>query len=181
MGSDIGFTCRAFPDEHSAIAVAKRVSEVLQEMASTLELSMAGLDGVTIAYDYDVALRELNRGFQSSGPLTATLDDFAGGVAMSPLVMRDGNVKSHILLSAGIVPLIDSADGGVSGKYLIAHELAHAHEHYFRDKQLPGTLLQQTNLWWNGNRAVPDCGELLVRVRSLSPQCESLSGPWPTL
>jgi hypothetical protein len=58
--------------------------------------------------------------------------------------MRDGKVKSHILLSAGIVPLIDSTDDGVSGKYIIAHELAHAHEHYFRDKQLPHTLLQQT-------------------------------------
>jgi hypothetical protein len=144
MESKTAFTCRAFPDEPSAIAAAERVGEVFQEMASNLELSLAGLDGVTIAYDYDVALRELNRGFQPSGPLTATLDDFAGGVAMSPLVMRDGKVKSHILLSAGIVPLIDSTNDGVSGKYIIAHELAHAHEHYFRDKQLPGTLLQQT-------------------------------------
>jgi hypothetical protein len=58
--------------------------------------------------------------------------------------MRDGKVKSHILLSAGIVPLIDAPEDGVSGKYIIAHELAHAHEHYFRDRQLPGTLLQQT-------------------------------------
>ena len=32
----------------------------------------------------------------------------------------------------------------VSGKYIIAHELAHAHENYFRDRQLPGTLHQQT-------------------------------------
>ena len=33
-------------------------------------------------------------------------------------------------------------EGGVSGKYIIAHELAHAHENYFRDRQLPGILLQ---------------------------------------
>lgn len=144
MECSITFTSRGFRDEASANAAANRVIEVIQESASALGLNLAGLDGVTIAYDYDAALAELSRGFQVSSTLARTVDDFAGGVAMTPMVMRDGKVKSHILLSAGIVPLIDAPENGVSGKYIIAHELAHVHEHYFRDRQLPGTLLQQT-------------------------------------
>jgi hypothetical protein len=124
------------------MVAGKRVSEVMQELACVLELSVVGLDGITIAYDYDAALAELSRGFNTSGSLTRTVDEFAGGVAMSALVMRDGNVKSHILMHAGIVPLIDAPEDGVSGKYIIAHELAHAHETHFRDRQFQGTLLQ---------------------------------------
>ena len=143
MESNIAFTMRGFPDEASAIAASKRVGEVIDETASALRLSLAGLDGVTIAYNYDAALAELSRGFLASGPLAASADDFATGVAMSPRVLRNGKVKSHVVLSAAIVPLIDAPQAGVSGKYIIAHELAHVHETYFMDKLLPGLLLQQ--------------------------------------
>ena len=49
------------------MVAGKRVSEVMQELACVLELSVVGLDGITIAYDYDAALAELSRGFNTSG------------------------------------------------------------------------------------------------------------------
>lgn len=142
MDFQITFHMCGFPDESAAIVANRRVRDVIGELASELGLSLAGIDGVTIAHDYESALAELDRGFSASRQLIRTLDEFAIGVAMCPLVKRDGKVRSHIVLSADLVPLIDLPSGDVSGKYFIAHELAHAHEHYFRDKQLPGTLLQ---------------------------------------
>jgi hypothetical protein len=143
MDFQIPFTMRGFPDEPAAIAASQRVTEVIQEIACQLGLSLTGLDGVTIAYDYDSALSELDRGFPASHPLTRTADEIAIGIAMAPLVKRDGKVRSHIVLSAAILPLIEAMDSDISGKYIIAHELAHSHEHYFRDNQIPGMLLQQ--------------------------------------
>src|SRR5262249_9757842 len=43
---------------------------------------------------------------------------------------------------AFIVPLIDTPQLGVSGKYIVVHELAHVHEHCLRDQLLPNTLLK---------------------------------------
>lgn len=143
MDFKIAFTMQGFPDEPAAMAASQRVGEVIQEIASELTLSLAGLDGVTIARDYDIALAEPDRGFQASRTLTRTADELAAGVAMAPLVKRHGKVRTHIVFSAALVALIDEPAGNMSGKYFIAHELAHAHEHYFRDAQLPGTLLQQ--------------------------------------
>jgi len=138
----IQFNLSGFATEEAANAAAQRVSQVIEEVARELGISIAGLDGVTIAYDYDAALARLDRGYKSERVLTPTDDKAARGVAMTPCVLRDGKVMSHIVLSAGIVPLIEKPADGVSGKYIIAHELSHAHEHYFRDKVVPNTVLQ---------------------------------------
>ena len=143
MDFQITFHMCGYPEEVAAMVANQLVRDVMGGLASELGLSLAGIDDVTIAYDYDSALAELDRGFTASRPLSRTSDEFAIGVAMCPLVKRDAKVLSHIVLSAVLVPLIDVPSGGVSGKYFIAHELAHAHEHYFREKYLPGTLLQQ--------------------------------------
>lgn len=141
MQKDIQYTLMGFPTTESAESASMRVAQVIDEVAAELGLSTKGLDGITIAVDYDAALQKLDRGFQSDNPLTRTNDEFGSGVAMTPCVLRDGRVMSHIVLSASIVPLIDAPMLGVSGKYIIGHELSHAHEHYFRDRVLPNTLL----------------------------------------
>jgi hypothetical protein len=143
VGKDLQFHLIGFATEEAASVAGKRVGEVIEEVVQELEISIAGLDGVTIAHDYDSALAQLDRGYKSERILTRTDDKAAGGVAMTPCVLRDGKVMSHMVLSTGIIPLIDNPVDGVSGKYIIAHELSHAHEHYFRDKVLPNTLLQQ--------------------------------------
>jgi hypothetical protein len=132
-----------FATEDDAKAAGLRVSQVIDEVAQELGIKVAGLDGVTIASDYDVALANLDLGYETQRPLTRTNDEAAGGVAMTPFVKRDGKVLSHIVLNAGVVALIDMPANGVSGKYIVAHELAHVHEHYIRDKVLPNTFLRQ--------------------------------------
>ena len=104
MDFQITFHMCGYPDEPAAMVANQRVRDVMGELASELGLSLAGIDGVTIAYDYDSALAELDRGFGASRPSSRTSDEFAIGVAMCPLVKRDGKVLSHIVLSAARFP-----------------------------------------------------------------------------
>lgn len=138
---ELRYTLTGFDSGEVARAASTRVAQAIDELAQQLGLSLAGLDGVTIAVDYDAGLQQLDRGYNASEVLTRTNDEVASGIAMTPYVLRNGRVMSHMVLSAAVVPLIDTPILGVSGKYIIAHELAHAHEHYFRDRKLPNTLL----------------------------------------
>jgi hypothetical protein len=121
--------------------MANLVGEALTALASELGLSLARLDGVTIAYDYARVPAELDRGFVASRPLTPT-SDMAVGIAMTPSVLRDGMVKAHIVLEAGVPELLKSEDADkVSlGFYLLAHEAAHVHDLETRDAAFPGVL-----------------------------------------
>jgi len=130
-----------FASANDSRAASARVARAIDEISAELQLSLAGLDGVTIANDYDAALAGLDRGYDASSPLTRAKDGTGEGCAMAPLVLRNNQVVSHLVLAAYIVPLIDSPQKGVSGKYIVAHELAHIHEHYFRNLLLPDTLL----------------------------------------
>jgi hypothetical protein len=138
---ELHYTLIGFESEDFARAASTRVAQVIDELVPQLGLSLAGLDGVTISVDYDAGLRQLDRGYDATEAPTRTNDEVASGIAMTPYVLRDGRVMSHMILSAAVVPLIDQPISGVSGKYIVAHELSHAHEHYFRDRQLPNTLL----------------------------------------
>lgn len=54
---------------------------------------------MTVAFDYDEALAELDRGYETTYQLTAT-KGVAIGVAMAPTVIRDGVIKTHLVLNA---------------------------------------------------------------------------------
>jgi hypothetical protein len=141
-GRPIPYHRMGFATEQDANAASARVARAIDEFANELQLSLAGLDGVTIAHDYDAALAALDRGYEASSPLSRTNDGVGDGCAMAPLVLRNGQVMSHLVFAAFVVPLIDAPQSGVNGKYIVAHELAHVHEHYFRDRVLPNTLLR---------------------------------------
>ncbi|NUJ81753.1 hypothetical protein HUN39_17325 [Methylocystis sp. FS] len=82
------------------------IGEYIQEISRYIDLER--LDGVTIANDYPAALRQLDRGFTASHELTPTASELVTGVAMTPSVRRDGVVKAHMVLMAGVIfPLED--------------------------------------------------------------------------
>jgi hypothetical protein len=141
-GRQIQYNLIGFASADDAKAAGDRVARAIDEISKELGLSLAGLEGVTVAFDYDAALAQLDRGFDGSSPLTRTNDEIGDGCAMAPLVERNGQVMTHLVFNAFIVPLIDSPQSGVSGKYIVAHELSHVHEHYFRDRLLPNILLK---------------------------------------
>jgi hypothetical protein len=98
---------RGFASNDETRVVSQRLADIIDELSVQLGLSLKGLDGVTVAHDYDDALAQLVLGFEPSTPLTRTNDPVAQGCAMAPTVVRNGEVMSHLVLSDFILPLID--------------------------------------------------------------------------
>jgi hypothetical protein len=104
---------------------------------------MSALDGITIAADYAQALLELDRGYETHHKLTPSVG-IALGVAMTPAVIRDGKVKSHILFNAGVLlPLEDDENEFFEqALHTLAHECAHVEVTERFNAAFPGILLQ---------------------------------------
>jgi hypothetical protein len=83
-------------DEQTARTSADAAMGVVY--AASKHISLNRLDGITFAEDYPAALQGLDRGFATSKPLTSTQKPNAIGVAMSPIVIRDGVVKAHVVM-----------------------------------------------------------------------------------
>jgi hypothetical protein len=90
-----------FPSQEEADQIGAMVEGCLSAAATELCLDMSGPAGVTVAYDYDRALAELDRGFVSPAALVPSNDNGVG-VAMNVPVIREGMVRSHLVLHAGI-------------------------------------------------------------------------------
>jgi hypothetical protein len=150
-------TIRGFSTEAEAFArkLGQTVMDYFHILARLMDLS--ALERVIVAADYDAALAEVDLGIETKHILVATRDELAVGVAMVPAVMREGVLRSYIVLNAAFVlamverdPLfpIEVSDEeflnmGDQARYLIAHEAGHAHDHTIIDRQLPGWLLRE--------------------------------------
>lgn len=135
-------SARGFESEDYARAIAQCVAHTVNEMGRYFDLSH--LDGVTVAYDYGQALLDLDRGYETSHQLTAS-DGHAVGVAMTPSVLRDGALKSHIVLNAHVVAAIEDSEheGFPLALHVIAHECAHAEITARFEEAFPGRLLRE--------------------------------------
>lgn len=74
--SNIPVNLRGFADAESAERFGNVIAEAVRAISSVTNLE--GLDGITVAYDYDEALAQLDRGFQPSRPLTRTSTEEIG-------------------------------------------------------------------------------------------------------
>ena len=152
---------RGFDDAETATKVATLVGKIIRELGR--HIGLQALDGVTIAFDYDQALLDLDRGYESSHQLRAT-NSHVFGVAMTPSVIRDGELKSHILVRAPILfPLLNDADeeGIRTAIHVLAHECGHVEVTRQFDQCFPGVILRGQlplldTLRWNTIFAVWD-------------------------
>ncbi len=140
---NIPVSARGFEDTETATRFAHVLAGVVKVVSRYIDLSR--LDGITIAYDYDVALAALDRGCEGTRPLTRTNDDRVIGVAMAAAVLRSSVLKGHLIFYAPVVlPIEDDAHEQFNqALYLIAHECAHIEDLKRRDERFPGTILQQ--------------------------------------
>ena len=106
-------------------------------------IDLSNLDGVTLGGDYARALAELDRGYDSSIVLTPS-NDIAIGIAMTPSVIREGALKSHLVLNAGIVTgLLDAGHELFPFSFhTLAHECAHVEVTAAFDRCFPNVLLR---------------------------------------
>lgn len=148
--TNVSFTMRAFAREEDASRIANKLAQYIALISTSINLER--LDGVTVAYDYDCALAELDRGVQGLRTLARSNDDQLIGVAMSPAVLRDGNVKVHLVFNGAYIEAIDTPRVDDAAEittdlqeaiYLIAHECAHVQVTTEKDQAFPGTILQK--------------------------------------
>jgi hypothetical protein len=143
----IPFSMRAFASAEDANRLANRLASYVRLISRCMDLSQ--LDGVTVAYDYDAALAELDRGVEGLRMLTRSNDDQLIGVGMAPAVVRDGIVKVHVVLNGPYVEGIEADDAEEPSEafstalYLLAHECAHVQVTTDKDHAFPGTILQR--------------------------------------
>ncbi len=145
--SDLQFSARGFADEVYAKEAMYKLHSVLSVISQSIDLTK--LDGVTVAFDYDEALAELDRGYETTYKLTAT-KDIAVGVAMAPTVIRDGVIKTHLVLNANYALSILEEPGAETDYFwqslhLVAHECAHVEVTAAFDRSFPGFLLQKSH------------------------------------
>lgn len=139
---------RGFETEDGARAFGTLLGSYINEISRYIDLTR--LDGVTVAYDYEQALAELDRGVPGLKTLTRT-EHYGVGVAMTPAVVRDGIVKAHIVLAGDIIrPLEDEThEFWKDCLYTLAHECAHVEVDKAFDECFPGVTLQRrhSNFW----------------------------------
>lgn len=129
-------------DQAIADALSRVVNLVVRHLSATLPLER--LDGFTFAVDYPAALRTLDRGFAAQSPLE-TMDESVGtGVAMAPLVCREGVTKVRIIMRAETAYALvanESPGDTAFALHVLVSVLAEAGFYAEIEAQLPGLLL----------------------------------------
>lgn len=135
-------SARGFRSEDEARDLAIAVRECVLLLSRCYDLS--SLDGVTVAHDYPEALASLDRGYATDFVLRPS-NGHAVGIAMTPKVLRDGLLKSHIVFNAGVVEPMAKPKGTDFhlALHVIAHECAHVEITQRFDQAFPGVLLQK--------------------------------------
>jgi hypothetical protein len=138
---NISISLRGFDTEAHARAFGDLIANYVRALSSYIDL--ATLDGMTIASDYAEALLDLDRGYATSFKLTPS-EGIVLGVAMTPAVIRDGKIKSHMLFNAGVLlPLEDEKNEFYEqALHTLAHECAHVEVTARFDAAFPSLLLQ---------------------------------------
>lgn len=151
--SDLSASARNYAREEDACAIGSNVLRLINIFG--LHINLETLDGVTLAYDYREALRELDRGFETSSELSAS-KEWGIGIAMAPAVLREGVLKSHILFNAVFLEgLMEDPESAACQEavHTIAHECAHVEINAIKDRQFPGMILRyRADTWYEALR-----------------------------
>jgi hypothetical protein len=133
-------TMKGFAAEADAQHVGEFVVGYVKELSRYIDLR--GLEGVTVAFDYRAALREVDLGFETTQTLEPS-DDLAVGIAMTASVLRDGEVKSHMVFNANVMVSIADRQNENFGLALhtLAHECAHVEVASRLEAAFPGELV----------------------------------------
>lgn len=145
MPPNLGIVVKGFTNQEAAVALAQSIGGIVHTVGSFIDLST--LDGVTVAVDYDDAIATVDRGMEGLPPLTRSDTAEMQGVAMSPAVLRDGQVRTHIVIDAErLVPLIwegpevTEADRALAVG-IIAHECGHVQVTAEKERSVPDARL----------------------------------------
>ncbi len=143
----VGIDLRHYANEEFARSVGKAIEEWLYVFGKVLNLKR--LKQVVVSYKYHEALAEVDQGAPVSGPLQATNDEIAVGIAMTPTVLDDGEAKSVMVLNAEYMAVLavkeepENAELRDQMIYTLAHECGHVHDLDMRVTCMPDIILKQ--------------------------------------
>lgn len=133
-----------FPDSADE-ETAQRIGAVVQVIVSAIadRIPLGRLEGVTFANDYEAALLQLDRGFGATASLQPIDEKFGVSVAMAPTVLRDGVLKTHIVMRGSFGQALASADepSRDAAIHMFVTQLAHAGCLELVEQALPGFSL----------------------------------------
>lgn len=113
------------------------------------EINLVDLESITIATEteYPKALLELDRGVKTKTSLCPTEEKYAIGVAMTPSVVRIGQIKSAMFLRTEcLLPLTDPENKCFAQAFhLLYHECAHVEVTSVFSKSFPDFVLSPTS------------------------------------
>jgi hypothetical protein len=136
-------------DRETAQEIAVAVNDIVSEMGHFIPLNR--LEFITFAKDYISALQDIDRGFPTSKPLVPTDSDFGVGIAMTPMILRDGVVKVCIVLQAwlGHALICEDIKAQSIAIHTLAGRLAHVACIELIDRNLPGILTSPIEDDWD--------------------------------
>jgi hypothetical protein len=142
---DIAVKVLGIQNEYGAECLRLGMTDLVHEIGRYIDIS--SLDGITVAVDYDAALRGLDRGIEGARAEERTNDEGLIGVGKSVVVKRGVEFRTHIVLLADPVCVLAFAeeerniDDLRTALAIVSHECAHVEEHAERHRQFPGVLI----------------------------------------
>ena len=132
---------QGFAKEDDARRIGNLVSEVVFAISEHIDLER--LNAITITYDYEKTLREMDCGYETNIQLSPTKDSSGIGVAMAKYILKDDAVKVHLVFNGPYVEPLDNQDHEFFRETisLIAHECGHIEELKLFDSKFPKILL----------------------------------------
>lgn len=143
----IGIDLSGYAKEEFARSVGEAINGWLQMFGKILNLKR--LKQVVVSYNYGEALAAVDQGAPVSGPLKATNDEIAVGIAMTPTVLREGEAMSVMVLNAAYMAVLAVEETPENAAlreqmiYTLAHESAHVHDLDVRATCMLDIILKQ--------------------------------------
>jgi hypothetical protein len=115
-------------EEQLATELGTNIAAVVRAIAGQHDLRK--LERFIVAYDYRAALASLDRGDSGYRPAVATDNVHGQGAGMAPIVVRDGEARSVVIVDASLVVglLSDEKDEVSRSLQAIVHELGHVND-----------------------------------------------------
>lgn len=126
-----------------SIELETDTQDLLNYLVDTIsqKIDLTGLDGITFASDHHQALLDLDRGYDTDHKLTPS-NGHGVGIAMSPCVIRDNKLKSHIVIDAEMFFALIKNKRSDMAINTVAHECAHVELNHLYEAAFPGTILR---------------------------------------
>jgi len=162
-------------DFELSATLTTQIQGLIEASAKRFNLNLGMLEGTTIFADYAAGVEKFDTGIE--GVKLSASTGSTVGVGMTPLVLRGGTLRCHILLpkhevDAAFAP-VTSAESR-KAHYTIVHELAHADDHHNLTREFSDALKDVTtdlDILNLGSRA--SWSEYYV--------CRTVADEWPEL